>query len=166
VRQGDVIVELNGAPIKEVPELQRRVAAVAPGQPVKLKVIRDRKPVTLAVTVSEMPGDEPVLAGAPDDESWGLSVEPLTGEAALQLNLGISGGLLVTDVVAGSPGDRAGLRRGDVIVELGKKPVADPPALYRTLAQLKPGERVLVLIHRPASGGRAEYLVMERSREP
>src|SRR5207249_4960808 len=90
VRQGDVIVELNGAPIKEVPELQRRVAAVAPGQPVKLKVIRDRKPVTLAVTVSEMPGDEPVLAGAPDDESWGLSVEPLTGEAALQLNLGIS----------------------------------------------------------------------------
>src|SRR5213083_1774554 len=162
VRQGDVIVELNGAPIKEVPELQRRVAAVAPGQPVKLKVIRDRKPVTLAVTVSEMPGDEPVLAGAPDDESWGLSVEPLTGEAALQLNLGISGGLLVTDVVAGSPGDRAGLRRGDVIVELGKKPVADPPALYRTLAQLKPGDRVLVLIHRPASGGRAEYLVMER----
>src|SRR5437667_60119 len=87
-------------------------------------------------------------------------------EGAVQLNLGISGGLLVTDVVAGSPGDRAGLRRGDVIVELGKKPVADPPALYRTLAQLKPGDRVLVLIHRPASGGRAEYLVMERSREP
>src|SRR5436853_5867284 len=166
VRQGDVIVELNGAPIKEVPELQRRVAAVAPGQPVELKGRRDRQPVTPAVTVSEMPGDEPVLAGAPDDESWGLSVEPLTGEAALQLNLGISGGLLVTDVVAGSPGDRAGLRRGDVIVELGKKPVADPPALYRTLAQLKPGDRVLVLIHRPASGGRAEYLVMERSPEP
>ena len=166
VRQGDVIVELNGAPIKEVPELQRRVAAVAPGQPVRLKVIRDRKPVTLAVTVSEMPGEEPVLAGAPDDESWGLSVEPLTGEAALQLNLGISGGLLVTDIVPGSPGDRAGLRRGDVIVEVGKKPVADPPALYRTLAQLKPGDRVLVFIHRPASGGRAEYLVMERSREP
>src|SRR6266849_3970870 len=74
VRPGDVIVELNGAPIKEVPELQRRVAAVAPGQPVGLKVIRDRKPETLAVTVGEMPGEEPVLAGAPDDESWGLSV--------------------------------------------------------------------------------------------
>src|SRR5256885_16235081 len=153
VRQGDVIVELNGAPIKEVPELQRRVAAVAPGQPVKLKVIRDRKPVTLAVTVSEMPGDEPVLAGVPDDESWGLSVEPLTGEAALQLNLGVSGGLLVTDVWAGSPGDRAGLRRGDGSVELGKKPVAYPPALYRTLAQLNPGDRRVGLIHLPPRGG-------------
>jgi len=167
LRQGDVIVELNGAPIKEVPELQRRVAAVAPGQPVRLKLIRERKPVTLSVTVTEMPADEPALAGAPDDEeSWGLSVEPVSGEAAAQLNLPTPGGLLVTDVVSGSPADKAGLRRGDVIVEVGKKAVADPAAFFRALAQLKPGDRVLVLIHRPASGGRAEYLVMERSREP
>src|SRR5438046_311924 len=166
LRQGDVIVELNGAPIKEVPELQRRVAAVAPGQPVRLKLIRERKPVTVSVTVTEMPAEEPVLAGAPDDESWGLSVEPLTGEAAARLNLPTPGGLLVTDVVSGSPADKAGLRRGDVIVEVGKKPVTDPTAFFRTLAQLKPGDRVLVFVHRPSSGGRAEYLVMERSREP
>src|SRR5213592_1911694 len=166
VRQGDVIVELNGAPIKEVPELQRRVAAVAPGQPVRLKVIRERKPVALSVTVTEMPAEEPVLAGAPDEESWGLGVEPLSGDAAAQLGLTIAAGLLVTDVVAGSPADKAGLRRGDVIVEVGKKPVADPATLFRTLAQLKPGDRVLVFVQRPSSGGRAEYLVMERSRQP
>src|SRR5881296_2500449 len=166
VRQGDVIVELNGAPIKEVPELQRRVAAVAPGQPVRLKVIRERKPVALSVTVTEMPAEEPVLAGAPEDEGWGLSVEPLSGDAAAQLGLTIATGLLVTDVVAGSPADKAGLRRGDVIVEVGKKPVADPATLFRTLAQLKPGDRVLVFVQRPSSGGRAEYLVMERSRQP
>src|SRR5438128_2083108 len=154
VRQGDVIVELNGAPIKEVPELQRRVAAVAPGQPVRLKVIRERKPVALSVTVTEMPAEEPVLAGAPDEESWGLGVEPLSGEAAAQLGLTIAGGLLVTDVVTGGPADRAGLRRGDVIVEVGKKPVADPAALFRMLAQLKPGDRVLVFVQRPSSGGR------------
>jgi len=146
VRQGDVIVELNGAPIKEVPELQRRVAAVAPGQPVRLKVIRERKPVALSVTVTEMPAEEPVLAGAPDEESWGLGVEPLSGEAAAQLGLTIAGGLLVTDVVTGGP--------------------ADPAALFRMLAQLKPGDRVLVFVQRPSSGGRAEYLVMERSRQP
>src|SRR5437773_870893 len=166
VRQGDVIVELNGAPIKEVPELQRRVAAVAPGQPVRLKVIRERKPVALSVTVTEMPAEEPVLAGAPEDEGWGLSVEPLSGDAAAQLGLTIAAGLLVTDVVAGSPADKAGLRRGDVIVDVGKKPVADPGTPFRTLAQLNPGDRVLVFVQRPSSGGRAEYLVMERSRQP
>jgi len=68
--------------------------------------------------------------------------------------------------VTGGPADRAGLRRGDVIVEVGKKPVADPAALFRMLAQLKPGDRVLVFVQRPSSGGRAEYLVMERSRQP
>ena len=167
LRQGDVVVELNGAPIKEVPELQRRVAAVAPGQSVRLKVIRDQKPVALTVAVTEMPAEEPVLAGAPDeDESWGLSVEPLGGDAAAQLGLTVAGGLLVTDVVAGGPADRAGLRRGDVIVEVGKKPVADAAALFHALAQLKPGDRVLVFVQRPSSGGRAEYLVMERSRRP
>src|SRR5213079_1371154 len=162
----DVTDELNGAPIKEVPDLQRRVAAVTPGQPVRLKAIRERKPVTLSVTVTEMPAEEPVLAGAPEDEGWGLSVEPLSGDAAAQLGLTIAAGLLVTDVVAGSPADKAGLRRGDVIVEVGKKPVADPATLFRTLAQLKPGDRVLVFVQRPSSGGRAEYLVMERSRQP
>src|SRR5207245_413214 len=98
--------------------------------------------------------------------TFGVNEGVLGGEAAAQLGLTIAGGLLVTDVVTGGPADRAGLRRGDVIVEVGKKPVADPAALFRMLAQLKPGDRVLVFVQRPSSGGRAEYLVMERSRQP
>src|SRR5206468_1265630 len=129
-------------PTNKAKEVMRQL--IAPGQPVRLKVIRERKPVTLSVTVTEMLAEEPVLAGAPDEESWGLGVEPLSGEAAAQLGLTIAGGLLVTDVATGGPADRAGLRRGDVIVEVGKKPVADPAALFRMLAQLKPGDRVLV----------------------
>jgi Do/DeqQ family serine protease len=166
LRAGDVIVEFNGGPIKEVPELQRRVAAVSPGQAVRLTVIRDGKPVRFSVRIGEMPSDEPKPALAEDAEGWGLSVEPLTGEAALRLNLPVPSGLLVTDVTAGGPADKAGLRRGDVIVEAGRKPVAEAPALYRALAQLKPGEQILVYIHRPSGGGKNEYLVMERARQP
>ncbi len=166
LRPGDVIVEFNGGPIKEVPELQRRVAAVSPGQAVRLTVIRDGKPVRLNVKIGEMPSDEPKPALAEDDEGWGLSVEPITGEAALRLNLPVPSGLLVTDVTAGSPADKAGLRRGDVIIEAGRKPVPDAPALYRALAPLKPGEQILVYIHRPSGGGKSEYLVMERARQP
>src|SRR5439155_1295863 len=92
----------------------------------------------------------------------GIAIQGVTDDLALT----IAAGLLVTDVVAGSPADKAGLRRGDVIVEVGKTPVADPATLFRTLAQLKPGDRVLVFVQRPSSGGRAEYLVMERSRQP
>ena len=166
MKPGDVIVEFNGGAIKEVPELQRRVASVAPGQLVRLTVIRDKKPVKLSVRIGEMPSDDVQSAGEQDEEGWGLSVEPLSGDAALRLNLPVSGGLLVTEVVPGSPADKAGLRHGDVVIEVGRKPVADPPALYHALAQLKPGEQILVYVHRPGGGGRSEYLVMERARQP
>ncbi len=166
VRPGDVIVEFNGGAIKEVPELQRRVAGVAPGQTVRLTVLRDKKPVRLSVKVGEMPADEPAPAAAPDEEGWGLRVEPLSADAALRLNIPVTRGLLVTEVAPGSPADRAGLRRGDVIVEAGRTPVEDPATLFRALAQLKPGERLLVYVTRPGAGGKSEYLVMERAREP
>jgi Do/DeqQ family serine protease len=166
VRPGDVIVELDGGAIKEVPELQRRVAGVAPGQTARLTVMRDGKPVRLGVKIAEMPPDEPAAAAAPDEEGWGLGVEPLSADAALRLNLPTTRGLLVTDVTPGSPADRAGLRRGDVIVEAGRTPVADPAALYRALAQLKPGERLLVYVQRPGASGTSEYLVMERAPRP
>ncbi|HKB27339.1 MAG TPA: DegQ family serine endoprotease [Methylomirabilota bacterium] len=167
VRPGDVIVELNGAPIKEVPELQRRVAGVAPGQVARLTVLRDRQPVRLSVKIGEMPADEPAPAAVvPDEEGWGLRVEPLSADMAQRLNLPVAQGLLVTDVAPGGPADRAGVRRGDVIVEAGRTPVSEPAALFRALAQLKPGERLLIFVQRPGTGGKSEYLVMEREKQP
>src|SRR3989449_114927 len=62
LKAGDVIVELNGVKIREVPELQRRVANVAPGASVAVGVVRDRATQKLRVRVGEMPNDEPVVA--------------------------------------------------------------------------------------------------------
>src|SRR2546429_859250 len=61
LRAGDVVVELDGTRIREVPDLQRRIAGVAPGQKVRLVVVRDgaRQPVTVAI--GEMPSEEPTL---------------------------------------------------------------------------------------------------------
>src|SRR5207244_3265841 len=58
MKAGDVIVELGGAPIKEVTELQKRVAAIPPGRPIALTVLRDRKPTKLTVKIGEQPGEE------------------------------------------------------------------------------------------------------------
>src|SRR6266704_3936451 len=65
MKPGDVIVELGGAPIKEVTELQKRVAAVPPGQSLAMTVLRDRKPTKLTVKVGEQPGEETIVAVAP-----------------------------------------------------------------------------------------------------
>jgi len=165
LRPGDVVVELGGASIREVPELQRRVAAVAPGQTVALTIVRDRRRVPVAVRVGEMPAEEPARAAARGAEDFGLTVEALPGAQALRLELP-AGGVVVTGVAPGGAGEKAGLRRGDVIVELDRRPVPDPPAFYRALAALRPGESALLYVHRPGGDGKNEYVVLERSGRP
>src|SRR5574337_177906 len=56
VRPGDIVVEFGGQAIREVPELQRRVAATPPGQAVPLTVIREGRRARLTVKIGEMPG--------------------------------------------------------------------------------------------------------------
>jgi serine protease Do len=168
LKAGDIVVELGGSAIKEVPDLQRRVAAVKPGQTMKLTVIRERKTMSFSVKMGEMPSDEPVVAEGPATDEWGLSVESLTGDAALRLDLPVNRGLFVTDVQPGSPAEKAGLRRGDVILEIARRSADDPANLYKALGALKPGESLLIYVHRAggSAGGANQYLVMERSRKP
>ena len=166
LRAGDVIVEFGGARVKEMPDLQRRVAAVGPGSPANVKVIRDGAPVTVKVIVSEMPGEEAVAASDSGREPWGLTVEAVTGETARRLGLTHTSGALVTDIASGSPADRAGLRRGDVILEVARRPVSDPASVWRTLDAVKPGSAVPIYVHRVSGSGRNEYLVLERPEKP
>jgi len=145
----------------------RRVANVAPGQNVKLVVVRDRATVPLSVTVGEMPGEQAAVASSDSaTEGFGLQVEPLNPALAERLNLPVGHGLVVTDVASGGPAELAGLRRGDVILEVNRQPVTDAAALAKTLSALKPGESTLVYLHRPGGGGRNQYLVLERGQRP
>src|SRR5262249_57746714 len=82
MRPGDVIVEFTGAPIKEVIDLQRRVAAVEPGKPASLTVIRDRKPTALTVRIGEQPNEEAEVAGSARGERRGVTVDARTQAAA------------------------------------------------------------------------------------
>jgi serine protease Do len=162
LRAGDIIVELNGSKVREVPELQRRIANVPPGQSVTIGVVRDRTTQRLKVKVVEMPGEETVVAGVDGGpEGFGLQMEPLAPDAAERLGVPFSEGLLVTDVAGGGPAERAGLRRGDVILEVGRQPVRDPAALQRALAAVPAGRSVLLWVHRPG-GGQNQYVVLER----
>ena len=167
VKPGDVIVELGATKIKEVPDLQRRVAGAAPGQTAKLTLIRDGKPVGVTVTIGEMPSEEPTAVSLGNEtEGYGIQVEPLSPEAAERMNLPLSQGVLVVDVAAGGPADRAGLRRGDVILEVGRQSVNDAAALARALSGLHPGDSVLLYVHRPGAGAHNQYLVLERVNHP
>ncbi len=162
LKPGDVITELGGVKITEVPDLQKRVAAVAPGQPMSLTVVRDRKAMPLSVKLGEMPAEETVVASDLGDESWGLSVEAVSPELAERLELAIPRGVVITDVVPSSPAARAGLRPGDVVLDVNREPVADVEAFRKLLGAVKPGESVRLWVHRAGGGGVKEYLVLEK----
>jgi serine protease Do len=82
----------------------------------------------------------------------GVALRPLTPEIAQTLRLTEQRGALVEGVVQGSPAERAGIRKGDVIVALGDNPVASPADLSRRIAGQSPGQRVQITIVR--SGAR------------
>ena len=158
LKPGDVIVEFDGAPIKDVTDLQKRVASVEPGRATPLVVIRDKASTSLRVKLGEQPGEETVASGESKQETLGLTVEPLTPEASQRFKLTARSGVLVTDVVSGSSGDQAGIRAGDAILEINRQPVTDVESFRRLIGAVKPGDAVPVYLQR--GGGRNEYVVL------
>jgi serine protease Do len=162
LRPGDVIVEFGGAAIKDVPDLQKRVAAVEPGRAAPVTVMREQKTVTLCVKVGEPPTHDAMEPAEGDDEILGLTVEPLTPETALQHRLAARSGLLVTEVAPGRAGAAAGIKTGDAILEVNRGPVGDAAAFRQAVAGLKPGESVPVYLQR--GGGANEYVMLTAPR--
>lgn len=166
LKAGDIIVEFAGVAIRETPDLQRRVASVTPGKPTDVTVLREGQRTSLRVTIGEMPSDEPVASATPD-EGWGLRVESVGPDLAQRLPTQSSVGALVVDVFAASPAEAAGLRRGDIILELDGRPVDNPAALVRELGQVKPGDAVRLYVHRPGAETARHFVMLERrEREP
>jgi Do/DeqQ family serine protease len=163
LRPGDVITGFGGTAIKDVTDLQKRVAAVEPGRPAPIMVMRDHAPLALSVKVGEQPTDEAMIATEGGGEDvLGLTVEPLTPETARQNHLSARSGLLVTEVAPGSPGAEAGIKPGDAIVEVNRRPVTDAAAFRQIAAALRPGESVPVYLQR--GGGRNEYVMLTAPR--
>ena len=163
LKPGDIITHFNGGKVKDVTDLQKRVAAVEPGRAAPMVVTRDGKTTTVSVKIGEQPSDEAMAAAESGSESvLGLTVEPLTPETARQNRLTARRGLLVTEVEPGSAGAEAGIKPGDAIVEINRQPVGDVAAFQALVAGLKPGESVPVYLQR--GGGGAEYVMLTAPR--
>src|SRR5262245_35970230 len=164
IRAGDIIVELGGTPVKEVTDLQKRVAAIPPGQSAVLTVLRDRKPTKLTVKIGEQPGDETVIAAAPKGMGLGLTVEALSEEMAQTYGLKSGSGVVVTDVAPGTVAEAAGIKEGDLILEVNRRRTGTVDDFKKAVAALKPGEAVPVQVER--SGAGRQYVVLRVPSKP
>ena len=69
----------------------------------------------------------------------GVSIQPLGPDLRQALGLGDTEGALIADVIAKSPAEASGLKRGDVVIGIDGKPVTEPGQLSRTIATMPPG---------------------------
>jgi serine protease Do len=147
VKVGDVIVEFDGQPVKDSGELPIIVARTAVDKKVSMKVLRDKKEVILKVAVGELK-DEEVVASVPEKGELGLTVQRLTPQMAESLGLDKADGVVITAVEPGSAADEAGVRRGDVIMEVDRKPVRTVDDYKKAIAGARKGRGVLFLVRR------------------
>ena len=127
IERGDVILSFDGQPIESMDELPRIVAATEPNKKVEVVVVRDGKRKTLRIELGTLE-EGPIAAQARGDEpesAFGIAVQDLTPEVAEQLGVDEAEGVVVTGVLPGSPADEAGIRRGDVVLEVDQTPIED-----------------------------------------
>jgi serine protease Do len=136
IAPGDVIREVDGHAVKDPRELAMQVSSVKPGEHVTFAVLRDGKPLTIALTVAEMPHEHQQAAS---DERGGqgkvgLALASISPELRDQLDLPKSAkGAVVSGVQPGSPAEQAGIQAGDVIVGVGSKAVVSPEDAVRAI---------------------------------
>jgi serine protease Do len=149
IQQEDIIIEFDRKKVNKMRELPRIVANTPAGKGVEVKLIRQGKEKIVDVVVGESKEEKVAKAGRlATEKELGVTVQELTPEIAKHLGIPERSGVLVSEVKAGSPAHRAGIRRGDVIKEIDRQPTEDLQGYEREMARLKEKGDILILVQR------------------
>jgi serine protease Do len=150
VEKGDIILDIDGKPVNSSAELRMRVSLMVPGTKIDVKVFRNGADKILPLTLAEMPTEtarnEPP-ENSSEDALQGITVENITAQAARQLGLpATTTGVLVTKVDPAGKAADSGLKRGDVIQEVNRKPVSNTSDFESAMRNAK--DDALLLVNR------------------
>ena len=151
LKQGDIIIEFGGKPVKEVTSFRNRVALIPPGTEEKITVLRDGEKKTLTITVGKLPeGGGQTASAAHSLEKLGLTVKTLTKDLAEQLGYQGETGVVVTRVREGSLAALAGIKPGALIQEVNRKRVRNVEEFKEALRKTPESGMVLLLLREGA----------------
>ena len=185
LQPGDVVTRFNGTPVERSTELQRLVGNSAVGSTIRLDVVRGGRTIQLSAILQELPDGNPrdatpttprnnengggsagATSGVASTSIPGLRVANLNANIARSLDIRINSGVVVLNVQAGSAAEDAGLRRGDVIEQVGQtkvNTVAEFESNTKTVLDRQSGTTKRVAIYINRGGERSfAFITIER----
>jgi len=162
LKDGDVVVAIDGNSVENVAELRNTIAMTAPGTELVLKVIRDGKTYSIPVTIGEQPEDFSSLAkgighGKTPLSKFGLGLQELTPELADQFGYKKGQGVLIASVEPDSPAAEVGLQPGQLIEEVNKMRVHKLSDIRKALKKSRLKKQVLLRVR---AGEFSRYVVL------
>ncbi|MCE2475677.1 MAG: Do family serine endopeptidase [Alphaproteobacteria bacterium] len=159
VQPGDVLLKFDGDDIPTVRDLPRMVAGAEVGSEIEIDLWRDGRMETVRVKLGELEAVEAALASAEEvepatGETLGLTLATLTPDERARLTIDEDVlGVVVTGVSPDSDAASKGMQVGDVIVEVGRKPVRTPAAAVDEVDRLQQEGQtsILLLVNREGS---------------
>ena len=118
----------------------------------------------IPVSTAKMVLEQIVKSGSVTRGWIGVEVQEITPPVAESFKLGSTRGALIAGVLRGGPADKAGVKPGDVLIEIGGKPVLDPAAMLNLVAALAPGSAAKVKLKRQGHDVDASVTVGRRPK--
>ena len=162
IKAGDVIISFNGKPIKDSANLPYMVGQVPLGSKAKVKVLRDKRHKTLEVVIEQLPEDDESRPSPHKPQSQGNRIGMEIAELGDVDQKKLGHGVQVVKVFPNTDAYKAGIRNGDIILEIDRKKVENLKDFRKKVANLPTGSMIPVLVHRQ---GANKFLVLKLSEE-
>ncbi len=161
LKVGDIILKFNNVKVNDPAQLSRLAAATPPDKEIKLLILRDKKEKTIAITMGKQK-DEPRKEDIEKTDNYGMKVQELTPQLAKKFGISEKEGVLVSAVTPGRRAALAGIRPGDLIVEVNHNKIDTLESYQKIMASIKDNESILILRIR---NGNSLYTVIEPAEE-
>ncbi len=155
IKPKDIITKINGKKITTSRDLTNLAARLGVGETAAVTILRDGKQKTLEVKIGKRPL---TMAAASQNQrrqqegDYGFEVTELTPEIARRFNIKETSGVIVVGVAPNSKADAAGVKKGDLIIEVNRVNVASVKVFKNLIDQHKKDDGISLLVKRMNAG--------------
>ncbi len=162
IKSGDVIIKYNGKEIKNILYLRSLVKGAEINKEVEVVVIRDGKELTLKTAIKK---SSKTKDKSKKDffKNLGMVVRNITGKESISFGYEGGKGVIITGIQKDGPAFKAGLNKGDLIIEVQHKPVTSIDELYQSILEIKQEDDILMFVKR--QNKTSKFIVLKQKKE-